>query len=96
MGFLDYDPYYRCAVCGRRLHELKMSGSLTGDVECCGQKMSRPGDPVLTLAVAASLGAGALAWFLASRGLLQSAAVSILVFAVVMNLLRYLRDRVRK
>jgi len=96
MSFLDYDPYYRCGVCKRKIHQARVPGSVTGDVKCCGQSMARPHDPTATLAALAALAAGATCWFATALGFWRSAAAAVLTFLIAGKLLSLLRDRLKK
>ena len=96
MSFLDYDPYYRCTSCQRRIHQSKISGSITGDVECCGRLMTRPGDPAIALAFFVGLCAVPLLWYLTALGFWGSLAVSGVIFLVVWRGLASVRDFLSK
>jgi hypothetical protein len=92
MGMLDYNPYYRCSKCKNRIHESKVPNSITGDVECCGQKMIRPGDPTISFALLSALCAAPLIWYLTAFGLWASLAAAGLLFVIVWRGLAYIRD----
>jgi len=92
MGMLDYDPYYRCSKCKKRIHESRVSGSITGNVDCCGQLMVRPGDPTITFAFVVALCAAPLLWYFTALGLLGALAISGVLFVIAWRVLAYIRD----
>lgn len=95
MGMLDYNPYYRCSKCGKRIPESMVPNSITGNVECCGQIMAHPGDPIISYALLAAMGAVLLTWYLTDVGLWVSLAFGVYIFFFVLKVLGYIRDRGR-
>lgn len=48
--------HHTCRVCGNRIHRSRVPNSITGDVMCCGQRMSAPGDVVTAVLTLVGLG----------------------------------------
>jgi len=77
MGKLDYYPgYYRCSVCGNRIHKSALPpNSITGRLMCCGQEMRIPVDPVNKYGSITGFIAAVIMYYLADLGYLAEIGI---------------------
>ena len=94
MGKLDYRDYYECSKCKTRIHQSMAPNSISGEIKCCGQTMTGPGDPILGYAFTSIVCGTPVLWYFTPLGFWFSLGITALfAFVVLCPILMYIRNR---